>query len=69
MPLLTKDNDLIQKEEAARSRAKIEAQGLRVITPVTVVCDNAAYQRCLMVTSLAKALGIDLLFLPMSQFN
>ncbi len=36
--------------------------GLQV--PITVVLDNAAYQRCLLVQSLAKGLGIHLLFLP-----
>jgi transposase len=32
--------------------------------PITVVLDNAAYQRCEVVQSLAKELGIRLLFLP-----
>lgn len=32
--------------------------------PVTLVLDNARYQRCKMVMSLAKDLGIELLFLP-----
>ena len=36
--------------------------GLQV--PITVVLDNAAYQRCTLVQSLAKELGIRLLFLP-----
>ena len=36
--------------------------GLQV--PITVVLDNAAYQRCLLVQGLAKELGIHLLFLP-----
>jgi len=36
--------------------------GLQV--PMTVVLDNAAYQRCTLVQSLAKELGIRLLFLP-----
>jgi transposase len=33
-------------------------------TPVTLVMDNARYQRCALVQEKAKALGIDLLFLP-----
>lgn len=40
---------------------------LAVVTvgmPVTVIMDNARYQRCAAVTSLAEALGIELLFLP-----
>jgi transposase len=36
--------------------------GLQV--PITVVLDNAAYQRCEVVQSLAKELGIRLLYLP-----
>jgi transposase len=36
--------------------------GLRV--PITLVLDNARYQRCELVQSLARQLGIHLLFLP-----
>src|SRR5262245_32790698 len=36
--------------------------GLKV--PITIVLDNAAYQRCTLVRSLARQLGIHLLFLP-----
>jgi transposase len=36
--------------------------GLRV--PITIVLDNARYQRCELVQSLAQQLGIHLLFLP-----
>jgi transposase len=32
--------------------------------PITLVLDNARYQRCQMVIELAKQLGIELLFLP-----
>jgi transposase len=32
--------------------------------PVTLVLDNARYQRCRLVQDLAQALGIELLFLP-----
>jgi len=32
--------------------------------PITLVMDNAKYQRCALVQDLAKVLGIDLLFLP-----
>ena len=41
---------------------KIAATGLT--TPITLVLDNAAYQRCQLVQTLAKQLGIELLFLP-----
>src|SRR5215471_13115533 len=40
----------------------LAAAGLGV--PITVVLDNAAYQRCMLVQSLAQELGIRLLFLP-----
>ena len=33
-------------------------------TPITLVLDNARYQRCYFVIELAKELGIELLFLP-----
>lgn len=41
---------------------QIAAQGL--MGPVTVVLDNAKYQRNAAVQTLAKTLGIDLLYLP-----
>ena len=37
---------------------------LRLATPITLVMDNARYQRCELVQALAKSLGIELLFLP-----
>jgi transposase len=37
---------------------------LRLCTPITVVMDNARYQRCRLVMEKAAALGIELLFLP-----
>lgn len=33
-------------------------------TPVTLVLDNARYQRCKLVQALAKSLSIELMFLP-----
>jgi len=41
---------------------RLAATGLGV--PLTVVLDNAAYQRCTLVQTLAQGLGIRLLFLP-----
>ena len=41
---------------------KIAAAGLA--TPVTLVLDNAAYQRCQWARQLAQQCGIELLFLP-----
>jgi transposase len=40
----------------------LAASGLRV--PITIVLDNARYQRCELVQALARQLGIHLLFLP-----
>lgn len=40
----------------------LASSGLQV--PITVVLDNARYQRCELVQSLARQLGIHLLFLP-----
>ena len=40
----------------------IASRGVSV--PVTLVLDNARYQRCALVTDTAKVLGIELLFLP-----
>jgi transposase len=37
---------------------------LKLATPITLVLDNAAYQRCKLVQELAKELDIELLFLP-----
>ena len=37
---------------------------LHPTSPVTVVLDNAKYQRCLHVTTYAKQMNIELLFLP-----
>lgn len=38
--------------------------GLNLVTPITLVLDNARYQRCRLVQELAGALNIELLFLP-----
>lgn len=37
---------------------------LKLTVPITVVLDNARYQRCQQVQDCAAALGIELLFLP-----
>jgi transposase len=38
--------------------------GAHTGVPITIVLDNARYQRCALVQSLAQTLGIELLFLP-----
>ena len=40
----------------------VAGAGVRV--PITLVLDNAKYQRCELVQSWARSLGIELLFLP-----
>lgn len=41
---------------------KIKALGLDV--PITIVLDNARYQKCQLVFGLANALDMELLYLP-----
>jgi transposase len=41
---------------------KLAAESLSI--PITVVLDNASYQHCKLVESVAQSLGIELLFLP-----
>jgi len=38
--------------------------GAHTGVPITIVLDNARYQRCALVQNLAQTLGIELLFLP-----
>ena len=61
--LLTVSNDsYINALSVCELLAKIAALGLQ--TPITVVMDNARYQRCRLVLEKAACLGIELLFLP-----
>jgi transposase len=41
-----------------------ELAALQLEAPITLVLDNARYQKCQLVWALAKALGIELLYLP-----
>src|SRR5436305_14526695 len=50
-------------QECARARIWGKSQ------PITLVIDNARYQRCRLVMETAKHLGIELLFLPPSSPN
>lgn len=52
----------INADSICQMLLKLEAQGLKV--PITVVLDNARYQKCRVVFALAKALNIELLYLP-----
>ena len=61
--LITVSNDsYINAQSVCELLRKIAAAGLGV--PVTLVLDNARYQKCAIVRDLAQALGIELLFLP-----
>jgi transposase len=37
--------------------------------PITIILDNARYQRCALVQAVAQELGIELLYLPTSSPN
>ena len=52
----------INAESVCSLLRKLASHGLSV--PITVVLDNARYQRCALVQNMAKELGIELLFLP-----
>ena len=52
----------INAESICRMLLKLKALDLEV--PITVVLDNARYQKCQLVFGLAKALDIELLYLP-----
>ena len=46
---------------------KLASLGLTI--PITLVLDNARYQKCRLVLELAESLGIELLFLPAYSSN
>ena len=56
------NHSYINSESVCDLLRKIAAAGWT--TPITLVLDNARYQRCRLVQDLAAALGIELLFLP-----
>jgi transposase len=56
------NTDYVNAATVCELLRKIAAQGL--VGPLTVVLDNARYQRCHLVQDLAAQLGIRLLFLP-----
>jgi transposase len=61
--LVTVTNDTyINAQSVCELLRKVAALGLKA--PVTLVLDNARYQKCLLVQQLADELGIELLFLP-----
>lgn len=52
----------INAESVCQMLLKLAALNLEV--PITVVLDNARYQKCQLVFALARALNIELLYLP-----
>lgn len=61
--LVTVTNDAyINAQSVCELLRKVAALGLRV--PVTLVLDNARYQKCPLVQQLAEELGIERLYLP-----
>ena len=54
-------------ESVCQLLRKLGALGLQV--PITLVLDNARYQRCALVQSVADTLGIELLYLPAYSLN
>jgi len=61
--VIVETNDgYINAETVCQLLRQIARRGFR--TPITLVMDNARYQRCKLVRNLAEELGIELLFLP-----
>jgi transposase len=56
------NHSYINAESVCELLRQVAATGLP--RPITLVLDNARYQRCALVQSLARSLRIDLLFLP-----
>lgn len=56
------NNTYINSHSVARLMCKLAVEFSDL--PITLVMDNASYQRCYFVRDLATALGIELLFLP-----
>ena len=61
--IITVVNETYINAESVRQLI-MEIAHLRLTVPVTLVLDNARYQRCKLVQNLAASLGIELLFLP-----
>ena len=61
--VIVETNDgYINAETVCQLLRQIARRGFR--TPITLVMDNARYQKCKLVRALADELGIELLFLP-----
>jgi transposase len=62
--LITEINTTYINAESVCALLRKIAEAGRGLLPITLVMDNARYQRCALVQNLAKELGIELLFLP-----
>jgi transposase len=60
--ILVANDTYITAESVCELLRKIAA--LHLSLPITLVLDNARYQKCVIVTALAKQLDIELLYLP-----
>lgn len=60
--ILVTNDTYINAESVCQLLRKLA--GLGLILPITLVLDNARYQKCAVVTELAKLLEIELLYLP-----
>jgi transposase len=56
------NDDYVNAETVCQLLRQIKKRGFKC--PITLVMDNARYQRCRLVQDLAETLKIDLLFLP-----
>lgn len=59
--LMVTNTDYINSQSVCELLRQIASQ---ITGPVTLVMDNARYQRCILVQAFAKSLEIELLFLP-----
>ena len=63
LTMIYETNDgYVNAETVCSLLRQIKKRGFK--SPVTLIMDNARYQRCRLVQDLAKYLGIELLFLP-----
>ncbi len=60
--ILVTNDAYINADSVCDLLRRIAAQGLAI--PITLILDNARYQKCHIVLELAKSLGIELLYLP-----
>src|SRR5271163_1191911 len=60
--ILVTNDAYINADSVCDLLRRIAAQGLTI--PITLILDNARYQKCHIVLELAKSLGIELLYLP-----